>query len=172
MGMLMNKETSIIWTISKEDLLLVVADCKGYSEILRKLGLSSRGSSNFRRLKKRLEQDNIVINKFDKSILLATIRNKISNDRLLGFLASDKVYSGPTHRLKLRLIKNGYLENKCYICGLKDWLGNHISLHLDHIDGNNKNNKIDNLRILCPNCHSQTETYGGKNKRRYNAPIA
>lgn len=64
-------------------------------------------------------------------------------------------------------IKN-YLYEKvgkfCSICGLKDWLNKEIVLILDHIDGNSENCSLDNLRLLCPNCDSQTDTFKGKNK--------
>ena len=53
---------------------------------------------------------------------------------------------------------------KCEVCGISEWQGVPISLQLDHIDGNSDNNHKDNLRLLCPNCHSQTDTFGAKNK--------
>lgn len=56
--------------------------------------------------------------------------------------------------------ENGY---QCQICNISSWNQAPISLHLDHIDGNSDNNHLDNLRLLCPNCHSQTETYCGRN---------
>lgn len=55
--------------------------------------------------------------------------------------------------------------NKCEICGLTEWLNKSISLHLDHIDGNADNNNPNNLRLLCPNCHSQTPTYCSRNTK-------
>lgn len=69
-----------------------------------------------------------------------------------------------TLKLKKRLIKEKVLENKCTSCGLIEWQGKEIALHLDHKDGDNHNHKLDNLRLLCPNCHSQTDTWCGKNK--------
>lgn len=51
---------------------------------------------------------------------------------------------------KLRLLERNILENKCSCCGIKDWLGEEISLELDHIDGDNWNNKKENVRLLCP----------------------
>jgi hypothetical protein len=72
-----------------------------------------------------------------------------------------------THQTKLQLIKLELLANKCYECNnVGIWLNQPLSLHLDHIDGNPRNNDISNLRLLCPNCHSQTETYCGKNVNR------
>lgn len=52
----------------------------------------------------------------------------------------------------------------CAICSISEWQGKKISLQLDHIDGDAGNNHPTNLRLICPNCHSQTETYGAKNK--------
>ena len=71
--------------------------------------------------------------------------------------------------LKNRLIKELNWENKCSIqtCGISSWQGNEIVLHLDHINGINTDNRIENLRLLCPNCHSQTETYCAKNKKLF-----
>lgn len=71
-------------------------------------------------------------------------------------------------RLKIRLLREGLLEIKCYGegCGLTEWRSKPISLQLDHINGNNFDHRIENLRLLCPNCHSQTETFAGKNKGR------
>lgn len=60
-----------------------------------------------------------------------------------------------------------YLADKkegCYTCGLTEWRGKPITLELEHIDGNSSNNKEENLELICPNCHSQTDTYKGKNK--------
>jgi Zn finger protein HypA/HybF involved in hydrogenase expression len=68
-------------------------------------------------------------------------------------------------KLKGRLIKEGYLEPKCSCCNLTTWLGDPIPLELDHIDGNSEDNKLENLRLLCPNCHALTPTYRGKNKK-------
>ena len=63
-------------------------------------------------------------------------------------------------------------ENKCNRCGLDKWLGQDIILELEHKDGNNKNNVRDNLEMICPNCHSLTETWRGRNKkeRRHRVP--
>ena len=60
--------------------------------------------------------------------------------------------------------KEGVFENKCFDCGISEWNNKQLVMHLDHIDGDSSNHKKDNLRMLCPNCHSQTETYKAKNR--------
>lgn len=68
--------------------------------------------------------------------------------------------------LKTKLIEEGLIENKCNECGNKgEWMGKSITLELDHIDGDRFNNKFSNLRILCPNCHSQTPTFRRQKKK-------
>ncbi len=68
-----------------------------------------------------------------------------------------------TYKLKLRLISENIKENKCEICNITTWNNKNINMHLDHIDGDSHNHRLINLRMICPNCHSQTETYCGKN---------
>lgn len=70
------------------------------------------------------------------------------------------------NRYKKRLVENGLLEYKCSICDLDKWMGNEIVLELDHINGINNDNRMENLRFLCPNCHSQTDTFRGRNTNR------
>jgi 5-methylcytosine-specific restriction endonuclease McrA len=60
-------------------------------------------------------------------------------------------------------VNEGRMEYKCQCCGISEWLDKPISLQLDHINGINNDHRIENLRFLCPNCHSQTDTYAGKN---------
>lgn len=69
------------------------------------------------------------------------------------------------YKTKKSLIKRGILPNYCNICSINSWLGKPVILELDHIDGNRRNNDLSNLRLLCPNCHSQTTTYCGRNKK-------
>ena len=64
-----------------------------------------------------------------------------------------------SYALKGKLIRENILEHKCSQCNRKTWNNKPIPLELDHIDGNHDNNNLDNLRLLCPNCHAQTPTY-------------
>jgi len=70
------------------------------------------------------------------------------------------VWSRPAIREFVKKIQG----HQCSMCKGKTWLGNKIPLDLDHIDGNAGNNKLENLRLLCPNCHATTDTYKGKNR--------
>jgi len=70
-----------------------------------------------------------------------------------------------TH-VKVRLLRAGLLEDCCAECGLTEWRGAPIALELHHINGDGKDNRLENLAILCPNCHSQTDSWGGRNRQR------
>jgi 5-methylcytosine-specific restriction endonuclease McrA len=74
-------------------------------------------------------------------------------------------HSIQSDRLRRRLINEGLLEQRCSGCKLDTWLDQPIPLELDHIDGNHLNNALDNLRLLCPNCHALTPTFRGRNKK-------
>lgn len=71
-----------------------------------------------------------------------------------------------SNKIRIRLIEEGIKEAKCECCNNTEWLGKPISLEVDHINGNSADHRLDNLKILCPNCHAQTDTYRGKNIKR------
>ena len=71
-----------------------------------------------------------------------------------------------SYKLKNRLLENGLLTPVCSMCKNETWLGKPIPLELDHINGNNKDNSLEKLRLLCPNCHAFTPTYRSKNRSR------
>ncbi|GAA1248444.1 hypothetical protein GCM10009633_21770 [Janibacter melonis] len=71
-----------------------------------------------------------------------------------------------SYRLKNRLVRAGIFTWRCDSCGGTQWLGLPIPLELEHRDGDRQNNSLENLELLCPNCHAQTPTYRGRNRRR------
>jgi len=87
-----------------------------------------------------------------------------------GFPLEDIIYKNKhpqykTSSLSKRLIKEGIKKHKCEECKNTEWLGNPIPIETHHLDGDSTNHFIDNLKLLCPNCHAQTDNYKGKNKK-------
>jgi hypothetical protein len=68
--------------------------------------------------------------------------------------------------LRRRLVAEGLKNETCEECGLVEWRGRPLTLALDHVNGDHTDNRLENLRILCPNCHAQTDTWCGRNRRR------
>ena len=68
--------------------------------------------------------------------------------------------------LKARLIRSGLMEPRCGECGIAEWRDRPLPLELHHVNGDGRDNRIENLRLLCPNCHSQTDNWGGRAKAR------
>lgn len=86
-------------------------------------------------------------------------RQKIEIDEILKGLHPQY----QTLKLKKRLLNEGFFENSCSECGISEWNGKPLNIQLDHINGDCSDHRLENLRMLCPNCHSQTDTYCGKN---------
>jgi Zn finger protein HypA/HybF involved in hydrogenase expression len=156
---------SIIWKISKEELSIIVENNNTFSDILKVCGLYPHGN-NQKTLQKRLDQENIDYSKIKRGLnnrkgISQCCNEKIPLDKVL---VEKSTYSRAS--LKKRLINEGLIENKCSKCNLgPEWCGEKLSLQIDHINGVPDDNRINNLRILCPNCHSQTSNFAGKQKK-------
>ena len=121
------------------------------SSLLKKVGLRQAGG-NFASMKRTLQRLGI-----DTSHWKGQGWNK--GEQLKDWSDYTKVSSLKKHLILLR----GY---NCEWCGLSTWRDKHITLEADHVDGNRTNNALGNLRLLCPNCHSQTDTFRSKNQNR------
>ena len=146
--------------ISLKELQQLVIESTTIAELMRKLGYTANRGNSFDGLKKYLTENNIDISHFKGKSHGSSKTEKYSLEQIL---VENSTYSNMT-RLKERVLKANLLEYKCSECGISEWNNKHLVLQLDHINGNNRDNRIENLRLLCPNCHSQTETFCGKNK--------
>lgn len=72
------------------------------------------------------------------------------------------------HRLRLKLIEDGLKEHRCEVCRNDEWCGAQIPLELHHCDGDRDNNALENLQVICPNCHAQTHNHAGRANRQSN----
>lgn len=148
---------AIIDNFTKDELRQIVKESHSYKEVISKLGYSTNCGANNVTLKNRLEKYNIDITHFNSR---PKMRRSEENVFCENSTATQKT-------LRRWFIKGNYIDYKCSECGLEgDWNGKELKLQLDHINGDNKDNRIENLRWLCPNCHSQTETFCGKHLKR------
>lgn len=132
--------------------------------VLVTLGLYSETGTNVRWIDAKIKQLNINIDHWTgMAHLIGKTHDWSTPIPIEEMLVNDR-HQTHTSSLKKRILKSNLLKYECAICSISSWLNETLSLHLDHIDGNNSNNVITNLRLLCPNCHSQTPTYAGKNK--------
>lgn len=164
--MIVRKKRSFIWKISKEDLEEIVKKSETFSAILRDVGLYPHGN-NQKTLMLRLSQDNIDFSHIERGINSHKGKRPLTSTQpsLDSVLIENSNYNRGS--LKKRLIKCNLLENKCKECGIgPEWNKKILSLQLDHINGVPNDNRIENLRILCPNCHSQTNNFAGKKRKK------
>lgn len=137
-----------------------VKDSKSYRQVILKLGLNPRGGGGYKNIQTKIKKLELDISHFTGCGWSKNTQQPLK--RSIDDYLNNKA-NITSHKLKLRLIREGYLEHKCSVCNLKEWNENPIPIELDHIDGNNSNNSLENLRIICPNCHAQTSNYCGKN---------
>ncbi len=149
---------------TKERLEEVVNECGSFRQVLQKLSLKEAGG-NYANIQKRVKQFNIDTSHFHGQVWnKGKTWSKVKD--LSEVLVENSTYSTGLHRssyqLKNQLFKLGYKEKICEVCKNTEWIGHKIPLELHHINGNKYDNRIENLQILCPNCHSFTDNYRAK----------
>lgn len=145
-----------------EELKTAVKNSSSYRQTLIKLKVAAYGG-NYEVLKKAIKHFNCDTSHFTGQ---GWSRGKTCapKRKLSEYLSNS--FPIQSHKLRKRLLKEGVFKHVCSACKLEDWMNQPIPLELDHISGDNKDNSLSNLRLLCPNCHAQTPTYRGKNKRK------
>ena len=159
------KYNSIIWKVEKEKFQEIVNNSKTLIDILRYFGLIQSGSS-YKILKNRLEKDNI-----DYSHIPTGLGSNVGRKFIKKLIPLEKVMTENSNycrgSLKKRLLKSGILKNECCLCNQQgEWKDKTLIMILDHINGVSNDNRIENLRMVCPNCNSQLDTTNGKNRRK------
>jgi len=153
-----------IHNISDEQLEQAILNSLSMSHALRLLGISPNGGTHghysARAKKAGISTEHFKPNRNVYGIL----KSKLKPEEILILKSEDSMRTGRKYLLRA-LLESG-VSYVCVSCKNNGtWLGKAITLQIDHIDGNRNNNVITNLRFLCPNCHSQTETYGTKKPR-------
>ena len=144
---------------SCEEFQQICNESESIREVVQKMGYAPNGGGTAARIKKEIEKNNIDISHFKgqgHSKNIGQFKTPIED------YLNNKVKI-TSHKLRLRLLKEGIFTYQCSCCGLKEWLGNPIPLELHHKNGNKNDNSLQNLELRCPNCHYFTENYKTKN---------
>lgn len=144
---------------SRQEFLRAVRDTTSIAQLLRLLG-RARVGTNYTLVRKILQEEGTDTSHWDRNPA------SVAKLPLEVVLTKDSPHKITSKRKRL-LISEGLLKERCSLCSLgPQWEGNPLTLRLDHINGIRNDNRLGNLRLLCPNCDSQTPTYCGRNKRR------
>lgn len=143
----------------EEYYIRLIGESESLIDVCRKAGIVPT-TGNYDTLKKVISNNGVDISHFKRIGGTATKKKELSEYLVKGVKVS-------SFKLKNRLLEEGIKEYKCENpeCGLSEWHGKPIPLELHHINGDNTDNRLENLQILCPNCHAFTDNYSGKNQK-------
>lgn len=164
---LKRKRRSKVWKIPASEFAHVVASASTLTEILKYCGLQHIGG-NFKTVLSRISEENLDVSHIPRGASCNKGRKFPSQPISLELVLIEHSTYGRQH-LKKRLLQTGLLENICAECKMgSTWQGKPLVLRLDHRNGVNDDARLTNLRLLCPNCDSQTPTFSGRNLRGVN----
>lgn len=150
----MRRRTSPIWLMEPDEFRALVAQSTTITQVLAHFGLPNRGQ-NYRTFLKRVAEEHIDTSHFLGRSVLTKGKRTLAEVLTEGIVVQ-------SWGLKRRLLTAGLLREQCQECGIgAEWNNKRLFLHFNHINGKHTDNRLENLRLLCPNCHSQTENYSG-----------
>lgn len=148
-------------SLLEKDIIEAVKASRSITQVLARLGIRWT-SSRHRAMKLRLERLGVDTSHFvGQGWRKGTTSPVVAARPLNEILVEGQRFQ--SNRLKERLIREGLKRRRCEVCQRERWNGSPIPLELDHVNGRRADNRLKNLRILCPNCHAQTNTYRGRN---------
>lgn len=154
---------------TKEQFIEAVKNNISIAGILKEIGLKVTGA-NYDLCKIKIQKLGLDTSHHrGKGYLKGTKNNWTPKQPIETICVENSTYTSSVC-LKERLLREGYLQYQCAICGINEWQGLPLVLQLDHINGNKRDNRLINIRLVCPNCHSQTHTFAGKNKAKGQSP--
>lgn len=159
---------SILYDFTPAELQFLLDTSNSYSDLLRRLSMNPKGG-NPETLKKIIKEYNLDETKLNENRSNLLRQNAHLTHKKTSMTLQD-VFDGKYSQIRSgklldMLVNENMKEYKCECCGISSWNNKPLRLQLHHKDGNHNNNNLDNLQILCPNCHTQTDNYGGKSSR-------
>ncbi|RSK46212.1 HNH endonuclease [Hymenobacter perfusus] len=157
--------------VTDEVFAAIVTECLSVVQVLGRLGLVPAGG-NYKTVHERIRRLTLSTEHFTGKAWNQgeRYRNFGRQYSMEEILVQNSPYAF-THGLRGRLLKEGYKVHQCEQCGLTEWLNKPIPLELHHLNGVHNDHRLENLQLLCPNCHAQTGSYRGKNQIRHSARV-